>query len=102
MRWCHSCALEFQPFPKAALAQGRIKLGVEQVFQPAGESDFLVALLKVSRGGRNWKVPSTRKLESLRYLAELDAAQALPAPRTLSLARPGDRAHRSDSSVVIV
>ena len=55
-------------------AQGCIQLDVEQVFQPAGEGDFLVALLGVSRGGRNWKVPSTRRLENLRYVAELDAA----------------------------
>ena len=63
--------------------QGCRKPGVEPVFQPAGEGDFLVALLGVCRGGRNWKVPSTRRLESPRYVAEFDAALrgALPAFR---------------------
>ena len=60
--------------PAIGPPQGCIQLGVEQVFQPAGEGDFLVALPRVSRGGRNWKVPSTRRLESPRYVAELDAA----------------------------
>ena len=55
---------------KAGLQQARRRAG----FQPADEGNFLVALLGVSRDGRNWKVPCTRRLESPRYVAELDEA----------------------------
>ena len=75
------CPTSWQHFRRALLLDC-IKPGVEQVFQPAGEGGFLVALLGVRRGGRNWKVPSTRRLESLRYVAELDAALRLVSAST--------------------
>ena len=67
-------------------AQGCIKL-VEQVFQPAGEGDFPVARARASARTRNWKVPRTRRLESLRYTVELDAALPSENPRSSHVAR---------------
>src|SRR5207245_4213940 len=43
------------------------RFAVAQTFLSAGAGDFLVPSLQPPRPSRNWKVPRTRRLESLRY-----------------------------------
>src|SRR5437773_12409080 len=60
-------------FPGATRTQGRPAGPVAQTFQSAGCGDFPVPTF----GPRNWKVPRTRRLESLRYEADAPANPGL-------------------------
>src|SRR5436309_7612719 len=70
----------------STLTQGRPAGPVAQTFQSAGCGDFPVPTF----GPRNWKVPRTRRLESLRYEAAARANPGLEdtAPLGQSVAPP--------------